>query len=85
MTAGTGASCTTTHLKTLEITLAPLQAAYVAVQPTMAGTPGAGNTLFMSNVQAVLAPEGVPALASTATINFAPGSFFPPVGVTQLN
>lgn len=63
----------------------PATAAKANLAPTMNGTPGSSNTLFMSNVQLLIAPECVPALASIAEVNYAAGTSWPPIGVTQLN
>jgi hypothetical protein len=59
-------------------------AAYGQIAPTMSGTPGSANTLFMSNVPLTLTPETISALTSAATVNYGTTPF-PPIGVTQLN
>jgi hypothetical protein len=63
----------------------PATAAYGQLAPTESGTPGATNLLYMSYVYGLLTPETVGALTSAATVNYASGSYWPPIGVTQLN
>jgi hypothetical protein len=63
----------------------PIGAAYGQIVPTMSGTPGAANTLYMSDVLVTKTPETIGTLCSVATVNYQTGQLWPPVGVTQLN
>lgn len=62
---------------------APSTAAFVAMAVDEFNTPGATNTIFMSDVYLVLEDKNT--LASQAVISYPTGTFWPPIGVTQLN
>lgn len=59
----------------------PATAAFAAIVPTESGTPGATNTLYLSNVQLQLSYESVGALPGAFSVTYN-GSL--PTGVTQL-
>lgn len=63
----------------------PATAAGAKILAIMNGSPAAANTLYMSNVQLLVTPENVGALASIAEVDYPTGTFWPPIGVTQLN
>lgn len=64
--------------------LAPAQAAYANVVPTLGGTPASSVLLYMSDVFLILSPECVGSLTSAAAIEYPSGAPWPPVGVEQL-
>lgn len=63
----------------------PATAAFATIVPTLSGTPGAANTLYVSNTYMAMSPENVGTLTSIAQVNYQTGTLWPPVGVTQLN
>lgn len=63
--------------------LAPSTAAYAAINPTITGTPGVGNTLYLSNVTLTSSIELTSTQASVASISYG-GTAWPPTGVTTL-
>jgi hypothetical protein len=63
----------------------PATATYATIDPTMSGTPGSANTLYVSNCYIVQAAETVGAFTSLATVNYAAGVPWPPTSITQLN
>lgn len=63
----------------------PATAAFAALAPAEQGTPTSSNLLYISNAYILLTPETVGAQMSAVTVNYATGTFYPPVGATQLN
>lgn len=63
----------------------PATAAFFTVSPTEPGTPTNSNLLYISNCYGILSPETVGTSTSIATVDYASGTLWPTVGVTQSN
>lgn len=81
---GTTSLAANTWTQVTHYVAAPAGSAFGGINPTLAGSPGATNLLYMSNVTLVKSPEIAGTLSSVSQINYASGTQWPPTGVTLL-